>query len=87
MNWYELELFILLKEELCQCPDYQKFYQSALTLYLRISYFQTTTGIKWASIHSFSTLCSKGTEVLHNQLSDKDFKNKFVENNKHISDI
>ena len=43
--------------------------------------------LNWASIQSFSTLCSKGTEVLHNQLSDKDFKNKSVENNKHISDI
>ena len=40
-----------------------------------------------ASIYSFSTLCSKGIEVLHNQLSDKDFKNKSVENNKHIFDI
>ena len=41
----------------------------------------------WATIHSSSTLCSKGTEVLHNQLSDKDLKNESVENNKHISDI
>ena len=49
--------------------------------------FKQQLELNWASIHSFSTLCSKGTEVLHNQLSDKDFKNKSVENNNHISDI
>ena len=78
-----------MKEELCQCPYYQKFYQSALSFYSRISYFQTTAGIKLGlvSIHSLSSLCSKGTEVLHNQLSDKDFKNKAVEKNNHIFDI
>ena len=49
--------------------------------------FKQQQELNWASIHSFSTLCSKGTEVLHNQLSDKDFKNKSVENNNHIFDI
>ena len=54
---------------------------------MRISYFQTTTVIKLGFYPIFWTLCSKVTEVLHNQLSDKDFKNKSVENNKYISDI
>ena len=49
--------------------------------------FKQQQELNWASIQSFRTLCSKVTEVLHNQLSDKDFKNKSVENNKHISDI
>ena len=49
--------------------------------------FKQQQELNWASIQSFRTLCSKVTEVLHNQLSDKDFKNKPVENNKHISDI
>ena len=35
--------------------------------------FKQQQELNWASIHSFSTLYSKGTEVLHNQLSDKDF--------------
>jgi len=43
--------------------------------------------LNWASIQSFRTLCSKVTEELHNQLCDKDIKNRSVENNKHISDI
>ena len=49
--------------------------------------FKQQQELKWASIQTFRTLCSKVIEVLHNQLSDKDFKNKSVENNKHISDI
>ena len=49
--------------------------------------FKQQRELNWASIQSFRTLCSKVTEVLHNQLSDKDFKNKSVENNNHIFDI
>ena len=76
-----------MKEELCQCPDYQKFYQSTLSFYSKFPTFKQQQELNWASVHSFSTLFSKGTEVLHNQLSDKDFKNKSVENNKYIFDI
>lgn len=42
--------------------------------------FKQQQELNWASIQSFRTLCSKVTEVLHNQLSDKDFKNKSIEN-------
>ena len=49
--------------------------------------FKQQQELNWASIQSFRTLCSKVTEVLHNKLSDKDFKNKSVENNNHIFDI
>ena len=87
MHLYELEFFILLKEELLQWTDFQKFYQRAWSFYSRISYFNQRQELNWASIPSFRTLCSKVTEVLHNQLSDKDFKNKSVENNNHIFDI
>ena len=40
-----------------------------------------------ASIQFFRTLCKKVIEELQNQLSDKDNKDKSVENNKHISDM
>ena len=49
--------------------------------------FKQQQELNWASIQSFRTLCSKVTEVLHNQLSVKDFKNKAVENNNHIFDM
>ena len=35
--------------------------------------FKQQQVLNWPSIQSFRTLCSKVTEVLHNQLSDKDF--------------
>ena len=38
------------------------------------------------SIQFFRTLLNKLTEELQNKLSDKDNINKFVENNKYISD-
>ena len=49
--------------------------------------FKQQQELNWPSIQSFKTLCSKVTEVLHNQLSDKDNKDKSVENNNHASDI
>ena len=49
--------------------------------------FKHQQELNQASIQSFRTLCSKVTEELHNQLSDKDIKNKSVENNNHISDM
>ena len=87
MQWYELELYILLKEELCQCPDCQKFYKEHDRFILEFPNFKQQQELNWASIQSFLTLCSKVTEILNHQLSDKDLKNKSVENNKHISDI
>ena len=36
-------------------------------------------------MQSFRTLCSKVTEELQNQLSDKENKDQLVENNQHIS--
>ena len=65
--------FILLKEEPCQYPDCQKFYKEHDRFIREFPTFKQQQELNWASIHSFSTLCSKGTEVLHNQLSDKDF--------------
>ena len=39
-----------------------------------------------AFIQSFRTLCRKVTEELQNQLSDKNNKEKYVDNNQYISD-
>ena len=87
MHWYELELSILLKEELFQCPDCQKFYKEHDRLIREFPTFKEQQELNWTSIQSFRTLCSKVTEELQNQLSDKDTKDKSVENNKYISDI
>ena len=76
-----------MKEELCQCPDCQKFYKEHDRLIREIPTFKQQKELNWASIQSFRTLCNKVAEELQNQLSDKDIKNKSVENNKHISEI
>ena len=76
-----------MKEELCQCTDFQKFYIEHDRFIREFPTFKQQQELNWASIQSFRTLCSKVTEELHNQLSDKDIKNKSVENNQHISDI
>ena len=76
-----------MKEEPCQCTNFQKFYKEHDRFIREFPTFKQQQELNWASIQSFRTLCSKVTEELHNQLSDKDIKNKSVENNQHISDI
>ena len=76
-----------MKEEPCQCPDCQKFYKEHDRLIREFPTFKQQQELNWASIQSFRTLCSKVTEELQNQLSDKDNKDKSIENNKHIFDI
>ena len=76
-----------MKEELCQCTDFQKFYVEHDRFIREFPTFKQQQELNWASIQSFRTFLSAVTEELHNQSSDKDIKNKSVKNNKHISDI
>ena len=76
-----------MQEEPCQCPDCQKFYKEHDRLIREFPTFKEQQELNWASIQSFRTLCSKVTEELQEHLSNKDIKDKSVENNKHISDI
>ena len=76
-----------MKEESYQCPDCQKFYKEHDRFIREFPNFKQQQELNSASIQSFRSLCSKVKEELHNQSSDKDIKNKAVENNKHISDI
>ena len=87
MQWYYVALFILLKEEPCQCPDCQKFYKEHDRLIREFPTFKQQKELNWASIQSFRTLCSKVTEELQNQLSLSDNTDNSVVTNKHISDI
>ena len=68
-----------MKEEPCQCPDCRKFYKEHDRLIREFPTFKQQQQLNWASIQSFRTICSKVSEELQNQLSDRD-KN-------HISDI
>ena len=75
-----------MKEEPCQCPDCKRFYKAHDRLIREYPTFKQQQELNWASIQSFRTLCNKVTEELQNKLSDKNNKDKSVENNKHISD-
>ena len=87
MKWYDVALFILLKEEPYQCPDCQKFYNEHDRLIREFPTFKQQQKLNWASIQFFRTLCNKVSEELQNQLSDNDNKDKSVKNNQHISDV
>ena len=87
MHWYELELFILLKKKYVNALIVRTFIKEHDLFIREFLAFKQQQELNWASIQSFRTLCSKVTEVLHNKSSDKDFKNKSVENNNHIFDI
>ena len=76
-----------MKEEPCQCPDCQRFYKEHDRLIREFPTFKQQKEINWASIQSFRTLCSKVTEELQKQLSEKNIKDNPIEKNKHISEI
>ena len=76
-----------MKEELFQYPDSHRFIKEHDRFIREFPTFKQQQELNWASIQSFRTLCNKAREEFHNQLSDKDIKNKSVENNKHIIDI
>ena len=61
-----------MKEEPCQCPDCRKFYKEHDRLIREFPTFKQQQQLNWASIQSFRTICSKVSEELQNQLSDKD---------------
>ena len=76
-----------MKEEPCQCPDCQRFYNEHDRLIREFPTFKQQKELNWASIQSFRTLCSKVSEELQEQLSDKYIEGNSIEDNKNISDV
>ena len=75
-----------MQEEPCQCPDCQRFYKEHDRLIREFPTFKQQQELNWASIQSFRTLCSKVTDELQKQLSDKITLGDSLEDNNHISD-
>jgi len=75
-----------LKEEPCECPDCQRFYKEHDRLIREFPTFKQQQELNWASIQSFRTLCSKVTEELQKQLSEKNITGDSLEKNEHICD-
>ena len=74
-----------MAEEPCQCSDCQRFYQEHDRLIREFPTFKQQQESNWASIQSFRTLCSKVTNELQRQLSEKESNKDIVPEETHIS--
>ena len=75
-----------MAEEPCQCSDCQRFYKEHDRLIRQFPTFKQQQELNWASIQSFRTLCSKVTNELQRQLSEKESNEDISPEDKHISD-
>ena len=76
-----------MTEEPCQCPDCQRFYKEHDRLIREFPTFKQQQELNWASIQSFRTLCSKVTNELQRQLSERESNEDISPEEKHISDV
>ena len=75
-----------MAEEPCQCSDCQRFYKEHDRLIREFPTFNQQQELNWASIQSFRTLCSKVTNQLQRQLSERESNEDINKEEKHITD-
>ena len=75
-----------MAEEPCQCSDCQRFYKEHDRLIREFPTFKQQQELNWASIQSFRTLCTKMTEELQKELSERESNEDNCLEEKHISD-
>jgi len=75
-----------LAEEPCQCSDCQRFYKEHDRLIREFPTFKQQQELNWASIQSFRTLCSKITDQLQRELSERELNDDTIAEEIHISD-
>jgi hypothetical protein len=75
-----------LTEQPCQCSDCQKFYKEHDRLIREFPTFKQQQELNWASIQSFRTLCTKITDELQRELSERESNEDISPEDKHISD-
>ena len=76
-----------MAEEPCQCSDCQRFYKEHDRMIREFPTFKQQQELNWASIQSFTTLCSKVTNELQQKLSERESNEEKTIEEKHISDI
>ena len=74
-----------MAEEPCQCSDCQRFYKEHDRLIREFPTFKQQQELNWASIQSFRTLCSKVTNELQRQLSERESNEDLITEEKHIT--
>jgi len=75
-----------LTEEPCQCSDCQRFYKEHDRLIREFPTFKQQQELNWASIQSFRTLCTKVTDELQRELSERESNKDTITKENHISD-
>ena len=75
-----------MTEEPCQCADCQRFYKEHDRLIREFPTFKQQQELNWASIQSFRTLCSKVSNELQGQLSERESNEDMSLEEKQISD-
>ena len=75
-----------MTEEPCQCSDCQRFYKEHDRLIREFPTFKQQQELNWASIQSFRTLCTKITDELQRELSERESNGDICLEEKHISD-
>ena len=76
-----------MAEEPCQCSDCQRFYKEHDRLIREFPTFKQQQELNWASIQSFRTLCTKISNELQRELSDRESNEDISPEERHISDI
>ena len=75
-----------MAEEPCQCSDCKRFYKEHDRLIREFPTFKLQQELNWASIQSFRTLCTKVTDELQRELSERESNKETTSKEKHISD-
>ena len=75
-----------MTEKPCQCSDCQRFYKEHDRLIREFPTFKQQQELNWASIQSFRTLCTKITDELQRELSERELNEDISPEDKHISD-
>ena len=75
-----------MTEEPCQCADCQRFYKEHDRLIREFPTFKQQQELNWASIQSFRTLCTKITDELQRELSERESNENICPEDRHISD-
>ena len=75
-----------MTKEPCQCSDCQRFYKEHDRLIREFPTFKQQQELNWASIQSFRTLCTKVTDELQRELSERESSEDISLKEKHISD-
>ena len=76
-----------MTEEPCQCSDCQRFYKEHDRLIREFPTFKQQQELNWASIQSFRTLCTKVTDELQRELTERESNEDCSSKEKHISDM